>query len=963
MKGLLSFSTFTGCLMTLIFTTEPVMCTPLVQSSFEASKTPKSIRLKESIRNHKRSFEKPLPSKLRKSRSGTEDLVARNSTPLQGEVDQEGSLSKGSPSQVFNDKVAEGEDEHTINNLPSHPGHEDRKACPKPERPEDIEEASEKTHTGTIGIQDDSRDMSTTELLKRPGLIVEGASPPLPTSTNYDVASDSDRSENRDEVQRRYQQSLLEYLEDALQHEYIDRRASSPGQKFDSGISRLLSMIDIREVEENSPRSEPRAITSSDVSISRLQRLGRHRWYKNQKLLNSWKKAGVGPMEKQLMIIVGEALQVWSNDFSKTIKHWYPEFLTLWDDFAVMAPLGTTDLTRSLALKNSKMLFRATSLTSARNLNLAYRWYKSLMGAQEWTRRWSLLIESGNQSETAIMNKAISYLNTSPVHKSYPLYFLMMKKELDEFYPELIECSSMVVANNDYPQRCLARESKISADLQEYTTGEFLKRAIKSDEKWPMWSAKEVANILSWPIPLPSPTLEEVRKHPWNKARIAQISGGASKLVDLLVSLMKSCAKRISVASFLNLRWLAETLFELSPKIRDDIHKETQFLLSLDASTYAERLYEASQSAEMMMTWDLEKIFLEPSVFSSSKALIWLFKIERMRTCPTFWGQASNRMRSEMHDRQTNLDFDQKYEWVQVRSQSAMSALLVTSYRSLIDLVESDSFHSSVALDLHLLNQSLKSLYNSNILILNRIRKHLIRHLGVEVVEKADRAIGAALRQNWTRSTWEKFTEGELGYHKGDGIFEHIEALGTLLKFKDDYPTFLEVDLQSHYKKFLQIPDDIKNTIKGILEEEYHERADLLTILTIQDQAQKTEVYHDTVPWKRVSQKLSNWLRRGISASSMILLSRALGLGISDYVVHESMGSIDIERFEGRLRSFLDSNPDEECLDYQELSDLFESFHHSAGELLRRVLAVKDYLATLSGSSSQYEKQINLSEL
>lgn len=423
----------------------------------------------------------------------------------------------------------------------------------------------------------------------------------------------------------------------------------------------------------------------------------------------------------------------------------------------------------------------------------------------------------------------------------------------------------------------------------------------------------------------------------------------AEKLVELMKILIIN-PEKAPLLTYIEFEWLHETMRSLTEDLRVEIYQEVEFVLSLDREKLSELITQVRRRGSYDIDHRLGQIFMRQSAVRSSDALEQLFTIEQVRTIPKFWKEAVDHIRGYMPGKRT-MDFDQKYDWLQQQSQAAMVTLIVTSLKNLNAAAKLNSFSSRMAVDMHLLLEKINSMYENNLPILKLIWDETHRRLQPEVILNAQKVMQSGLRQMWTRETWMSFIGGKLGYHEGEPIFEEMHALGISLQLDKEYPTFIGHQLQTAYQRFLRVPDAVKKTTQEILEDEYSERVDLLTLLAIQDRSHRSQASHEiirSVSEYVTSERISEWLRRGISAPSMIVVAAALGLGTKNHEVTELINVITEAKLLDRLKSFFMYMDSYQALEHEELSRFFgQSIHHVPGEFEARLSAMKEHLVSI----------------
>lgn len=744
-----------------------------------------------------------------------------------------------------------------------------------------------------------------------------------------------------------YYASCVKHLETLLHHEHIDSR-SPPGEHQPvSALSELLSGLNIESIEENTPVKEPSKSQSSEVTLDEIKRLGGERWYKNQNVLNSWRELDQGAVENRLFIVLGECIQVWSSDFDHTIKIWYPEYLPIHHNVRRSEiALGTTALTRSLALKNWNMLNQATlDTSSSEQCNLARQWYRNLMGQAEFDHRIELLAEAATKAENDIIDTLVSRFTENI---SFQLNYIRMDREVTLAYPEIMQrAASKIQLQGHHPRTIYDIRNQLDIDKIKLSTAEDVYESLKLTLPYPTWSCRQAVHMLAMQGGPQGTFIEELRHKPFYNARFVQIERCSKRLTEDFLEVMKKITREeISLSTALELQWLHETMLPLEQELQIQIQQEAEFLFGLDSATCAGILKKAHERGKAIMTREMDEIFLSQSRLSSSDALLTLFTLERMRTCPIFWEEHSQSIRRQLRDKH-RLDFDQKYEWLQERAKSAMVTLLVKSYKNLVTLVDSPLFCARFALEMHRLIQKVDSIYERNQSIHQEIWQDTYGIISGDDIINGERAMEAALRQLWTENMWDNLIESRLGYHQGDPVFKQIYSLGKSLQLKKEYPPFMDDQLQASYLNFLEISDEVQESTQHILGDEYDERADLLRILAIQEKKDHDEAFHtivDSISSFVDSHKISEWLRKGISAPSLMLGVATLFQLQKGYDIVQITRVMDRMGLSERLYAFCNDMHDTRSLEYEETRHLFGmSFPQDETDMDMRIQIMRDY--------------------
>lgn len=748
----------------------------------------------------------------------------------------------------------------------------------------------------------------------------------------------------------RFYKSWSEHLQALVHHEDIATRYNADGSMRRSSIPKLLSNLDTEGIKNNVSVDEPMRSLSSYVTLSEIQNRGRYKWFRDQKVWNAWRTVGEGVVNERLMMIVGEVLQVWSRSVNESMKTWNPEFLTVREGSRGLEEvrLGSTKWTRSLALKNKKMLIQAIADTNPEVFRIAVGWYRDLMGDEKFDERIAYFETEATNAERAIERRLIS--------KFYQSYFTTDSKSLNSYvqlykevlmaYPDLLSNALSEIREKDDAQVVSQIESKLAIDINRAIDSEHVSKSLKMTQPYPIWSYRQAAEIIEAKSDQEKEVYEEYRSVQSYRARLAQIEATPEKITQDLVEIVKKLVGRdTSLSTHLELQWLSETMQSLPADFQKKILDEVEDRIAIDHSTFQNLLIQAHKDAREQMIQKMEEIFLEHKSLSSCEALDLLFTLERIKACPKFWNEYSSWLRYRTRYINT-LSFDQKYEWLQQRSQPAITTLLIKAYKNLNSLLEQPS-PLSVTLELHLLIEKINSMYENHVPLKELIWEEVYPEISVIDRIRVDKAIESALRQNWTRETWKLFLKEKLGYTKGDPVFNHVHALGICLQFNKEYPTFLGDQLQEAYDQFLEIPEAIKQTTQKILGIDYDERVDLLKILSILSKARSPDNHIMASVLSYVDHdRISEWLHQGISAPSMIVGTAALGLDQRHYDLSETTQAITELGFSDRLTEFIEALYNETSLEYEALLQLSASRPdpRTVRELNERIKDMRAYL-------------------
>lgn len=717
-------------------------------------------------------------------------------------------------------------------------------------------------------------------------------------------------------------------------HKYMSVRAKSSDTNDEISSQNLSNLLRSSFDPQGLTRvdQEPRMVPNPHVTLDEIKSYGREGWYKSQNLINSWEAYGVPAQDKPLMILLGEALQIWSGSFQETIAEWSPDFLNhvptiLWEK---NLELGATRSTRSMSLKNYSMILRATAESTEQNMSVAMKWFYDILGPEEVTGRQQVLQEGYTKTEEEIVEKLVTgfaFRNDKASAEYKALY-----KEICIYYLPILKQAEVQILS-----RCTAKDiPTMETEIVLERARIYLDRELKVDQKWPVWSYTESVQVINrLHDPVMRHILEEhYVKQPFYMSRICQVNSTLDGICSRLVKLISDHKKGVEINSQ-ETKYLTLIYKELPRIFKDHIKVQAMEYLGLSRNEF-ERLWKEMADRSVLSVKKVWKDVFERNNLGSS-IIEKLFSLQFLRSMPDHYLRNIQKVRGRL-DNPSRLDLDQKIAWLQDNSSENMEMVLQISITNFNKIVGSPKYSSAIGIDQHFLFESCKAIYLDNLPLWKEIQENLSDTLGQCSLSGVKEATQAALKQAWVQDTWAHFLEERLGYKKNQPIFEMIFNFGMALKFNEEYPTFLGISLNESYKTFCQTPQKIKETFKEIFHEEYEERSKLLIVFSIRQRLLETnpEEFRSGVISDKIfsHQKISEWLQVGGLSVPAVL---AVVLHYSSQSSEESVSEFLDQSIRATLSNKLDlfgclKFDDKAGLEYQALLRLLSSRSLRTGE-------------------------------
>ncbi|EGG10183.1 uncharacterized protein MELLADRAFT_60679 [Melampsora larici-populina 98AG31] len=692
-----------------------------------------------------------------------------------------------------------------------------------------------------------------------------------------------------------------------------------------------------------------------EVKLQDIINSGDKEWYKDQKVLNSWKKIGVEAEHKELLIVVGEAVQIWSNDFLKTMEKWTPDFRTIWPSLPLKTVPGATQLTKSTPLKNLEMLSRALSSVDLEIKEKVYAWYRRIMGGKNFDNRLMFLKENHNRIGEEIAQALVDSFSALLYDRESISRHLALLEEVSDLYPGIrAKFVARVVAMRDQAKaedkyrfrKAVFHIDDSAASLETYN---YLEKNMKKVDDWPYWSYDEAVEIHNRQPSFSRSIYQLPLKEPFYQTRLAQAESFKDGLVGKTVDLMRKIMREDKSKSvLLELQWLRDILERLNLADRKAIHEDAQFILALKEREYYESFSRGCIEAVQFTSQELADIFVLRHSFTSSQALEALFTIQHMKSAPSSYHAAVLKVRQQMRSKHY-MDFDQKYEWLQDLSQSAAVNMLATNYKNFISISEKPSFSSITGLEQNLIFHNFDLIYENNPRIKKKILSQVREIVGPTSMTKVAKIIRSSLRQVWTRDTWNIFVDGKLGYSQEDPIYHEIYKLGKVIQLGKEWPSFSENGAKEAYATYKNIHNEVKLTVQSILNAEFNERVRLLAFAAKREKNFSPDDGSSTsFDQLTSSDQISQWSRQGLTATVMLELVKALRLENKKSAAGESWRLIADSEVLTWLK-FFETPEGKNSIELKELSRLFEKL--SSTELELRLWQVREKIVSSSPKS------------
>lgn len=647
-----------------------------------------------------------------------------------------------------------------------------------------------------------------------------------------------------------------------LTHKYMSVRAVSSDENDAISSWNLASLLSSQYYQQSLTRinQEPTIVRHPPVTLPEIWNYGREGWYKNERLIHSWKASGLPSQDKPLMITVGEALQIWSERFEETIAEWPSAPLNLGSMISEETTLGMTILTRSVPLKNYSTILRAAAHSTQQQMSDAMDWFDDLLGSEEVIRRVQVLHEGYNKaSEDIVKRLATGFASRN--HKETTDYKALYG-EIYMNYPVLFRR-----AEHEILSRCTTKNVRmVSEEILMECARVYLDRGLKVNQKWPVWSYTESVQVINQ---LHDPAMkyiieEHYAKDTFYMSRISQVNSIVDGIRSRLIELISNYKKGIKVDDK-EIQFLTRTWKELPKTLKADTKVKMEKSLGLnskDLSLIWRRMFERSSKSLATLWTDL---FSENRLHSSIVEK--LFSLLYLKSMPLHYTEAIHFMRSDLKD-PSKLDLDQKITWLQEMSKNNMINVLRVCIKNFNAMAVRPGYSSAIGLDQHFLLGTCKAIYRDNLPLWKTIEDNLTDKLGEGILSRVERATQAALKQAWVHDTWVHFLDERLGYKRHEPLFDVIFKFGMALQLDKEYPTFLGISLDEPYNTFCQTPKIIKEKFKEIFHEEYEERAKLLTVLSIRQKllsSNPEEFRFDAISNNIVvtNKKIVKWLHLG----------------------------------------------------------------------------------------------------
>ncbi|KAG0141707.1 hypothetical protein CROQUDRAFT_25089, partial [Cronartium quercuum f. sp. fusiforme G11] len=656
-------------------------------------------------------------------------------------------------------------------------------------------------------------------------------------------------------------------------------------------------------------------------------------WFKNPKVVNSWKNASFNPEDKPILIAFGEAVQIWSPKRSEVIEDWSPGFIPLWIGERSGVTISKNQLTSSVPFRMVELYKSIAKLTPKETMDKMKDWYSKLLGDEETDDRFHSTKDQAFATEKKIVEKLVRFseyhistsLNPNDVdhdHNSFRLYL-----NINVAYPKIYEhyCQKMISKYGFEVFKALKTKTLDPYNERE-STRDYFENLFHMQSKWPVWSYKQAVDILrstSHPD-FRSNWYQEILQHPSYLVRLSRIESTPNQIANFLPPLIQKFNNgKESQIDFLQSQWLLEMVVRLPNELQEQIEENCLFISNGPEKEFRKVVVRATQKGRKVIKREMEKIFLAQEQFTPSEALCALLTLEHMRGSPITFKRERNTVRSSLW-KEPRYDFDQKLDWLQHQAKSLMIKLIVASYKNFLASIEDVSFSSRTALNQHLLVENFKQMYRLNPKIWKASNLAVIEIVGIGNFLRAERAIQSGLRQIWAQDIWAMFIDGKLGYKKEDSIYHEIYAFGNALRLTEEYPTFLGTNLETSRVVLFSTTIVVRDSLRSILKEEYQERLELVLMLSdkkIQHLMRQVNVgtWDELVP----KETLLHWLHHGISAPTMLKLVLYLCFHTDSHPMGGNLNGPN-KLILQRALGFLQSPLWKESPEYQGLSSIFK---------------------------------------